>query len=60
MFKEVTAEILELSRDLKFVRNLSLTAILAIACVFGLSDLQSHNTTVKSYQLIMISKVGSL
>ncbi len=46
MLKEVTSEILELSKDLGFVRNLSLTSILAIACLFGLSDLHSQNTTV--------------
>ena len=44
MLKEVTSEILELSRDLKFVRNLSLTSIMAIACLFSLSDLQSQTT----------------
>ena len=43
MLKEVTAEILELSKDLKFVRNLSLASILAIACLFNLSEL--HQTT---------------
>ena len=44
MLKEVTAEIVKLSKDLKFVRNLSLTSILAIACLFSLSDLQSQST----------------
>ena len=44
MLREVSLEILELSRDLKFVRNLSLTSILAIACLFSLSDLQSQTT----------------
>lgn len=56
MFKEVTAEILELSRDLKFVRNLSLTAILAIACMFSLSDLQSQNTMIDNDQFTVITK----
>ena len=44
MLKEVTTEMLELSRDFKFIRNLSLTSILAIACLFGLSDLQNQST----------------
>ena len=44
MLKEVTSEILELSSDLRFIRNLSLISILAIASLFGLSDLQSQTT----------------
>ena len=44
MLKEVTSEILELSQDIKFIRNLSFTSILAIACLFGLSDLQNQTT----------------
>ena len=44
MIKEVTVEVMELSKNFKFVRNLSLTSILAIACLFSLSDLQSQTT----------------
>ena len=51
MLKDVTGEILELSRDLKFVRNLSLTFILTIACTFALSDLQSKSTAINSKDL---------
>ena len=45
MLKELTSEILELSSDLRFIRNLSLTSILAIACMFGLSNLKNQSTT---------------
>lgn len=48
MLKQVTTEILDLSQDAKFVRNLSLTLILAIACIFGLSDIQSRTTEASS------------
>ena len=44
MLKDLTTEIQELSKDLKFVRNLSLASILAISCLFSLSDLQSQTT----------------
>ena len=44
MLKDLTTEIQELSKDSKFVRNLSLASILAIGCLFSLSDLQSQTT----------------
>ena len=46
MLTEITAEILQLSKDSKFVRNLSCISLLAIACLFGLSDLQSQSNRV--------------
>ena len=49
MFQEITAEILELSRDFSFIRNLSLTSLVAIACLFSLADLQSQNTKVSEH-----------
>ncbi|MCC0179163.1 hypothetical protein I4641_19545 [Waterburya agarophytonicola K14] len=48
MLKEVMAEILELSSDLKFLRNLSCVFILAIACLFTLSDLRSNSIQVST------------
>ena len=46
MFKEVTAEILELFTDFKFLGNLSCIFLIAIACLFGLSDLRSKSDRV--------------
>lgn len=46
MFNEIKAEILMLMGEFRFVCNLSLTFILAIACLVTLSDLQNHNTQV--------------
>lgn len=56
MLKEVTSEILELAQDFKFVRNLSVTSILAIACLFGLSDLQ--NQTTKASEQATITNIS--
>lgn len=46
MLNEVRAEIITLSSNLAFTRNLSLTFIVAISCLFGLIELESHNTVV--------------
>lgn len=46
MFNELTWQMLKLTRDSTFMRNLSLTFILAIACLFTLADLQSQNNKV--------------
>ena len=56
MLKEVTAEIMELSKDLKFVRNLSVISMLALACLFSLSDLQ--NQTTRASEKAAISNVS--
>ena len=45
MLDEITAELYKLTKDVVFVRNLSLTVVIAIASLFALSDLQRHNTT---------------
>lgn len=42
MFDEVRAEIALLSQDFSFIRNLSLTFILAIASLLVLSDWQAQ------------------
>ena len=52
MLYEVTAEIFKLTRDLTFVRNFSLTSILAIACLFSLSDLQNQSTPLTERAVI--------
>ena len=52
MLGEVTAEILELSRDTKFIRNLSCTSIIAIACLCGLSDLQTQDNKASEQAII--------
>ncbi len=52
MLNEVTAEMLKLSQDLTFVRNLFLTFIVAIAGLSFLSDLQSQNTKVSEQAII--------
>ncbi len=46
MLKEITAEAFKLTKDFTFIRNLSLTSILAISCLCSLSELQSQNTRV--------------
>ena len=46
MLDQVTAEMLKLRQDLTFIRNLSLTGLIAIACLCSLSDLQRQNTGV--------------
>ena len=46
LLNQLTAEMIKLRQDLTFVRNLSLTGLLAIACLCCLSDLQRHNTGV--------------
>lgn len=43
MFNQFTAQMLTLTKDTTFMRNLCLTFILAIACLFSLSDLQTQN-----------------
>lgn len=49
MLVEIIAEILKLSSDFKFVRNLSCTSMLAIACLFSLSDLQRESNLVSPH-----------
>lgn len=44
MLNEVKAEIITLSSNTAFTKNLSLTFIVAIACLFGLAELESRNT----------------
>ena len=46
MLNEVRAEIITLSSNLAFTRNLSLTLIIVLAGLFGLAELESHNTKV--------------
>jgi hypothetical protein len=42
ILREVKAEIIELITNLTFVRNLSLTMMIAIASLYGLAELQSQ------------------
>lgn len=42
MLSELRAEIFKLRQDGAFIRNLSLTSIMAITCICSLSDLQNH------------------
>lgn len=44
MFNEVRTEIAQLSQDFRFIRNLSLTFIIAIASLLVLSDWQAQTT----------------
>lgn len=44
MFDEVRSEIALLSQDFRFIRNLSLTFIMAIASLLVLSDWQAQAT----------------
>jgi len=44
----VTTEISKLTKDYIFIRNLSLTFIIAIASLFVLSDLQSQSNEVST------------
>ena len=44
MPNEIRAEITTLLSNFAFTRNLSLTLIMAISCLFALAELQSHNT----------------
>lgn len=43
MLNKITAEMFKLSEDYIFIRNLSLTFLIAIASLFVLSDLQSQS-----------------
>jgi hypothetical protein len=57
MFSEVKAEIIALSGNLAFTRNLSLTFIMAIACLLGLAQLASYNTqTAQQASITNISR----
>lgn len=47
MLHEVKAEIIALITNLTFVRNLSLTMMIAIASLYGLAELQSKNAQLK-------------
>ena len=61
MFDEVKAEITELASNTVFVRNLSLTFVLAIAISCGLSQLQSQDLSLSDRQsLTSISNSSSL
>ncbi len=44
----MTAQTYKLTKDITFIRNLSLTFIIAIASLFALSDLQSRATEVSA------------
>lgn len=48
MLREVKTEIVDLITNLTFARNLSLTMILAISCLWGLAELESQNTQLTS------------
>jgi hypothetical protein len=47
ILREVKAEIIKLITNLTFVRNLSLTMMIAIASLYGLAELQSQNAQLK-------------
>ena len=55
MFDEVKAEITDLVGNLIFVRNLSLTFIMAIAVFFSLAELQSQFNSGARQSLVNIS-----
>ena len=55
MLNEVTAEMFNLTKDLKFIRNLSLTLIIAIAGVFVLSDLKQTTSVSEQSQITNMS-----
>lgn len=56
MINELTMQMLKLTKDVTFMRNLSLTFILAIACLFSLSDLQSQNN--KSSDRVRVTNIS--
>ena len=55
MLNEVKAEITELTGNITFVRNLSLTFLVAIASLSFLADLQSRNTQLTEQASIIHS-----
>lgn len=55
MLSELRAEILKLRQDRAFIRNLSLTSIIAIACFCGLSNLQSNTKTAIAPEIVLLN-----
>ncbi len=58
MLSELRAEILELRQDGVFIRNLSLTSIIAIAFFCGFSELQSHTTSAIAPEVVLLNNVS--
>jgi len=57
MLQDVMAEILQLKKDSTFIRNLSVTFLFAIACLFSLSEMQSQKT--ETTQQVLITNVSN-
>lgn len=60
MFNEVKAEITDLVGNAVFVRNLSITLLVAIAIFSGLAELQSQSSISDRQSIVNISNSSSM